>query len=173
MEDRADVEQREAAAIVKIDVRMREAGDVSAEIQLRVGQMQNEFVQLDSIRMKRKPSCQIESERHIAFRGEPDVMEIDDAQVNAGCCGFGRVMKSEVEVTTVRSERDTQVADLRAAVAQLKCGDLQIEQGLLPGLAFGARLARRQVAAPVLVDGNSQLGTVDRQFVERKFAMEE
>src|SRR6185437_9590370 len=120
VQDRADIEQRKPAAIVQIHIGMGKAGDVSAQIQFRVGQVQDEIVEFEGIGMERKLSGQVERERNVPLRGEQNVMEIEGAEVNASARGVSAVMKRKIDIAAFSCERDTKIADVAAAVSQFK-----------------------------------------------------
>src|SRR5579863_2727465 len=135
--------------------------------------MENELIQLEGIGMKSEFPVHVKRERNVFPGGEQHMSKIEAPEISPCSRRLGDVVKREVESAAVDRQRDTEVSDVGAAVAQLEFADLQVEKSLLPGLAFGPRFARRYVAVTVAIDGDGELWAVQGELIERKLTMEE
>ena len=167
--NRAQVRERQSPAVPQIPIRSREAGQLSAEIEFRMRQLPNQLIQFERVTMQRELRRDIGPERRVLPLRNFHLFPLEVTDVGISACSGRPVIQFEFEILAFCRERHAPVIDQRTAVSHFQPSYLQIKKVLLPGLARHD-FRRRQITVAVLLELHCNLGTVNHQFAQRKFA---
>ena len=125
--DVPNIRQSQPPAILKIPVAAREAGQFGLKIELRVQDLDDQFVSLEGITAQQEFHRKIEWEWHIAFGRYGHVSPLEIAGVRIRARRRCIVVQNEIKITAVYCKRCPPVVIGNGSVLQFQVPDAKIK----------------------------------------------